>query len=523
MFNKNYRIIGIVAAVLLISAGVAMADRQTGMVKIGFLDLSEEGSPSVYQPNFNMYQGFQISLEKYNYRFDNGTCVNANFKNITLKNRNLSLGVTRARYYGINLNYNQYRRIYNSSSSANTERETFGGNAWLQPHRMIRLYGGIGSVGKKGSATNLYNDGPTILTNKVDYSQKYFNSGLRFTHSFYNVQADYRSTSFDDGIDMANDRNSTRTRINAVIRLPFYQKVILNGGFQHYTSKVKRRFDTLSANTAWGGMKYNYGSGYSLKYNFIWDRARRTGDLAATDNITQGLFISKVWPRRAGITLGYRHKGNDMVPDELSSNGYYLSTWAKITAQLTTRANYGSENKAVNEGQTLTGDRDYSRYRVSLKYDLPREYGNVRLIRENRKIENNEIGSESSYGKWSLTGYLNNSRFGELDYQYSYLKGEYDNSGGLFEFSDNILTGNYLSPRCHEFQLGAGGRYVRSRQDVDIESSRIYFKTLYSVTHAHKLEITYTIDNFDNLADMSRPYAEYYTANIIEVSYSYKF
>ncbi|MFH1701115.1 MAG: hypothetical protein ABIE07_11065 [Candidatus Zixiibacteriota bacterium] len=523
MLYETYKIICLVAAVLLLSAALAMAEQSTGVVKVGYLNLSEEGSLSVYHPNFNMYNGLQISLEKFNYRFNNGTRVNADFKNITLKNRDLSLGLSKSGNYGINLNYNQYRRIYNSTGSANTERKTIGGNAWFQPHRMIRLYGGIGSVGKEGYAANLYSIGPAILKNKINYSQKYFNSGFRFTHFYYNFQADYRSTSFNDDLVWDNDRNSSRARINAVIQLPFYQKVILNSGFQHYTTKVKNRFDTLSANTVWGGVKYNYGSGYSLKYDFIWDRARRTGDLTATDNITQGFFVSKVWPQTAGITLGYRHKVNDMIPDELSSRGYYLSGWAKLSPQMTAKANYGSENRAVNEGETLTGDRDYSRYRVSLKYDLPREYGNVRILRENKKIENNEIGSESSYGKWSLEGQLTKSGMGGLDFQFSYLKGVYDNMSGSFEFSDYILSGNYMSPVYREFQTGIGGQYVRSQQDVDIESSRIYFKGIYSITPVHKLEITYTIDNFDNLADMSRPYAEYYTSNIIEVSYSYKF
>jgi hypothetical protein len=73
------------------------------------------------------------------------------------------------------------------------------------------------------------------------------------------------------------------------------------------------------------------------------------------------------------------------------------------------------------------------------------------------------------------------------------------------------------------YQLGVGGTYVRSRQDVDVESFSVRFSANYMIQKIYKFEVTYAAHNFDDFNDPSPIYSRYYTANVVEVSLSREF
>ena len=328
---------------LLGAIGSAYGSGSFGTVKVGYVFLDETGNLSVNQPTFNTYEGFQLSIEKFRHTFENGIRTYGNFSNLTMNNRNLQAGVTRSEQFGVTVKNNQYRRTYSFAGDLFTRRRSTNSSFWVQPHKIVRLFGGFDITGKAGSTADLFD--AAVNVNEVDYSQTSYHAGVRLRHNQNYLQAEYRNSVFIDDLDPANDRISTRLRFNGVAPIPQYKNVMLNAGFQHYETAVKNRFDTLSTNTVWGGARLRYGGGYSLKYSFIWDRARRTGDMAATDNISQSIFIGKNWTRRAGITLGYRFGITDMILDEVSKSGYIIKGWVKPIRQVTIKGSYGSESK----------------------------------------------------------------------------------------------------------------------------------------------------------------------------------
>jgi hypothetical protein len=510
----------VLAAILGLGlAGSAGGTELDGLVKVGYVLLDEEGNRGVNQPTYNIYEGFSLSFEKLRYVAPNGTRFYGKLKNVTLNNRNIYAGVTKCGVYGLTISNNQYRRTYSFDGSQFTRRHRTNGQMWLQPHENIRLFGGYGVTGRKGRIANLFERAGVLPIRPVDYNQHYFNAGIRLTYDRRVAEFEYRDSDYTDALDNINDRNSRRFRVAAATPLPLRDNILINGGYQHYQNRLTNRRDTLTANTTWGGVRFYHDQGYSLKYSFIFDRARRTGDLAATDNMSHSLYVGRTWSGRGGVTVGYRYQTNDGVPDEVSTNGYFLSGWARLSSVMSVKAGLGSERKEVQEGRTLTGDRDYDRYWASLRYRL-RPCHTLRIKVEDKKTDNDDIGSSADFTRFSADLTSNSDIYDNLQVSYDYLTGDYENSDGSFTFGDHVVNGDLYTKEYRQFRAGIGGTYRKSTQDLDVESFSVRLTGVYSFMTDYELEVAYSAHNFDDLADPSPVYSRYYTANVVQVSLS---
>ena len=77
-----------------------------------------------------------------------------------------------------------------------------------------------------------------------------------------------------------------------------------------------------------------------------------------------------------------------------------------------------------------------------------------------------------------------------------------------------------LSAWRYDAQVGLGGTYLRSQEDLDVERFSVSFLGRYSLPPRYTLEVVYTAHNFDDLAAAAAPspYTDYYTANIVEIN-----
>jgi len=501
-----------------LQAAGAQASDYAGAIKIGYTIQDEEGNLATNQPTFNTYEGLGLSLNGFRYQFDDGTRLSANLQNITLNNRNLRAGLTKSGRFGLNAYSNQYRRTYNFAGSEFTRRSQSGGDVWVQPHPQVRLFGGLGVTAKKGSFRELYQPDLLLAIGQVDYGHTQYHAGAQFKYRQSSITGEYRGSSFTDDLNSVNDRQSQRFKISASSPLRRWRNIWMNAGFQHYENRLKNLGDTLTANTAWGGGRIFLKEGLSGRYSFIWDRARRSGDVLATDNVMHSLALGKTWRGQGGITVGYRNLVNDDAFDELKTNSFYVSGWASPSPRLTLRAGIGTSSTDDAEGTTLTGNEDVTR--MSAQATVRHNYGRLRLSAESRKKDNDDIGSTIDFTRFGADATLAEGRYGELSAAYHFVQGKYENSVGTFEFKDHIVTGQALTRAVYGVKAGVGGTYLKSQQDLDIERLSVSLLGRYAFATRYTFEVVYTAHNFDdfNNANMATLYSEYYTANIVEIN-----
>jgi hypothetical protein len=506
----------LVFVVVSIASAPVLSAGLSGDVRVGYLFLDEEGHMGVNQPTYNLYDGPVVSFERFAYRFENGARLSGSIKNITFNNRNLSVGVAKSGQYGLTVRHNKYRRTFSIEGDQFTRRHKTTGQGWVQPHDNIRLFGGYGQIQKNGQMAELF-DPVAPAVKSVDFKQKFFNAGIRLHQQRRFVELEYRGSDFTDETDATNERNSKRFKVTASAPVPNYEDLVLNAGFIRYQTEVGEQADTMTTSVTWGSAGYNFGDGLSARYSALIDRSRRTDDLVATDNISHALLGSKLWRGQGGITAGYRFASTDDVQAEISTVGFLLSGWVRASPKITLKAGYGSESKEVQDGRTLTGDANYTRFRASarMRFDEA-SFAVVKL--ENRKTENDNIGSVAEYLRLSGDVRYAKEEYGEAQVSYAYFDGNYENDGGQFQFQDHVFNGDLWTRDYKDFKAWLGGTYVRSKEDVDIESFSVRLSGIYSFRKDHRLEVVYTAHNFDDLSDITPPYTQYYTANVVEVS-----
>lgn len=508
-------------ALAFILVATIQSEEPHGKVSVGYIFTDEEGNNGIYQPSYNLYEGVGVSLEDFTYKLTNGTKLFGDFRNITLNNRYLTAGASKTGLFNLRLSHNQYRRTYSFDGDKSTKRRNSNGAFWIQAHKNIRLFGGYGVIAKKGESVELTEPAGFVGINGYDYSQKYFNGGARFNYAKSFVEVEYRGSEFENELNSLDKRNTKRYRISAWTPIPRFNEFSVNGGFQHFDLELPNINDTLTSNTGWGGVRYFNKDGFHAKYSFIWDRARRTTDLTATDNISNAVYVGKEWRDQGGLTVGYRHEINDDFSDELSTNGYFFSAWLKPHQKVTLKAGYGSEITDVESGSTLTGDKDFTRYQASGAYKF--KQGTWRIKLENKKTENDNIGSTAEFTRVGTDAVLNYEKYGELLFAYDFLNGDYENVDGTFNINDHVLWGDFLTKRYKGIRGGVGGTYVRSRRDLDVESFSVHFSLNYAFGLGNEVEVKYAAHNFDDFNDPSPIYSRYYTANIVEFILSREF
>lgn len=539
---KPYTMITLATLVTLLTLAAAVpAAQYNGRVSAGYIYLDEEGNEGVFQPTYNLYEGAALSLEDLYYIFNNGVRLYGDFENVTLNNRNIVFGISKSRLFGASIRHNQYRRSYSFDGDIFTRRNSTRGEAWVYPHRLIKLFGGAGYVDKHGALIEKFTEPPlgNPLVN-YDYDHIFYNAGVTVGTDSRFATFEFRGSDFsEDELDAnkpdlgggawnGSDRMSRRYRASAFGRVPRLDNLYLHGGFQRFEHEVKDFEDTLIANTGWAGARYFIAGGWSLRYNFIWDRARRTasnvfvGDLTSTDNITHAGFVDKRFRNFAGVTAGYQYRINDDVRDEIEGNSFVVSGWVRPIDPLTLRAGYGTDVLEVQTGRTLLGDRDQTRYWISGKYR--HRYGIFQAKVENRLRDYDDIGTSADFLRAATNLIVELDRYGRLSAAYAYYNGDYNNrENSNFAFEEHVLSGELLSAAYYGFRVGFGGMYYRTRLDQDIESFSLTFRAVYEFLEHYAVEAAYSAHNYDNFADLTGLYDQYYTANVARLNLIYDF
>jgi hypothetical protein len=502
---------------VVIASGPVMAQTTTGTVRAGYVFTDHEGNRSMDQTAYNIHEGLALSLEDLRHDFTSGLRIRADLQSFTLENRKLRTSVSKSGLFDLSFTHRASRRVYDFGNDVSTKRHVTNTTFWVQPHRMVRLFGGLGLTTKDGEQSPLV--GSDVIS-RVDYDHTHYNAGVRFQHQQRYLQADYRGTDFEDNTGRFSDRTSSRVRLIAGAPLPGFERLSLSLGFQHYSHRLDRHNDTLTANTVWGAARYLCPFGTQATYSFMFDRARRTGDWVATDNIAHAVSLGRTWPRLAGLTVGYRYYTNDDLFDELSSNGYYFNGWFKPVYKLTVRAGLGSEGLKIDDGRTLTGKRDRSRQYIQARWR--EDFGYLRARYESRRLTFDDIDSETDYSRVACDGSLIHDRYGQIILSYSYNIGQWDNSERRFEFTEHVFSADLLSAWYRGTRLGFGTTYYRSYDDVDVERFVVRFSGDYEFVPGYTAQLTYSAYNYDNLSFVGPTYTEYYTGNIVHLSLAYR-
>jgi len=503
----------------------------TGTTKLGWIFLDEEGSAAVDQPAYNIFDGPAFSLERFNLMFDNGLKVYGDLKNVTLNNRNLRLGLTKKARYGLTFNNYQYRQYYSHDGADYTRRRYYQGQAWVEPIDGLRAFGGFGQILKKGISSDYFEHAGLTAIRKVDYTQSLGNFGLQFNRDRHYFKMEYRLTDYSNWLDRDFDQLTSRLRFYGSAPIPTREDLFVNAGYQHYTAKIENKQDTLIADAFWGGVEWFGKKPYSVKYSFLFDRSRRTGDLSATDNILHALYLTRSWIAKGSFTIGYRYQTTDDVHDETSQNGYFASGWYKPMTDLTLKAGYGNEQSNVISGRTLNGEKSRTKFWAGLKYK--HNHLGCNLMLKNRSTDNDKyagwdqslsvdyprgISYSTDYTVIATDLYYENKAVGMLTISYSYSDGDYTNDVSKFAYHEHALSGDFESREIASLSIKFGGIYVRAKEDVDYERSDLHMGAEWNIKMGYGLEFKYTALNFDNYNDPSPIYTEYHTANVFEIN-----
>jgi len=510
----------VIPALSVIAAANVFPADYRGTVRAGYIYTDLEGNHAVNQGTFNLYDGVALSLNDFSANLRNGYQFNADLTNVTLHNRRLSLGLSKPGLLGVSFNHSAYRRVFDFNGNHRTKRYLTDGRLWWQAHEWFRLYGDIAVNSVSGDAGQYFGGIDHGIFSPVDYGNTRYGLGLTYRRRRTTGTVEYRGSSYNDDAAGRNDRRTRRLKITASSPIPRYERLVVAGGLQNFRMALDGRDDSLHSQTLWGGARLYLNHGYQFRYSFLFDRARRTGDVVETDNLVHALYVGRVWRSKGGVTLGYQRRINDDVFDERTGNNWYVSGWFKPIPALTLDAGHGSETLEVATGQTLTGRRDRNRAWVSAKYRY--SVGWLRMKVTNRETEYEEIGSDAEYLRFAGDTWLDLPRYGQVSASYSYHTGEYENTTSLFEFTEHIVSGDVTSLEYYGARAGLGGTYFRSGKDTDVESFSIRVSGSYTHTSGAGLEVIYTSHNFDNFADPGAFYSEYYTDNVLQLNLSYR-
>ena len=500
-------------AILLLPV-FAIADGGSGTVRIGYIFTDDEGNASAMYRAYNEYEGGALSFENFRLDLNNGVRLTATARNLTLNNRNVSIGLNQTKRFGVTLNNSAYRRIYSFEGNNATRRRSTGGTFYVIPHAWVRLYGGGQWVTRKGSTVPLFDVAPFEQhpVKEVDGKNNFYHGGFRVAHRGASLNAEVRTHAYINDLKPALDQDRVTYRLDAQLPIPSYEQVIVTGGFRRYTSKFADTTLEFSANTGWFGATAALSPKLSVRGTVVLDRAKSDFDLISTDNVTYAGYLTYAEPRRSSFTVGYQVGSNDDFDNEIRSNTFYFSGWY-AASQIELRGDVGLRAEEVREGSRFIGDEDRNRYRGKLTWKIP-DRGKLQLSLENRTRENLEIQSSTDFTRVGLDGNLELWDDWNVTGSYSHAKGTYENSEQSFEFTDNVVSGDLTLPEYKRLTLSGGLVYYRSGKDIEVESVSMRMLADYQIGDLYHLELKYDGHNYDDLKlrDM------YYTANTVELT-----
>jgi hypothetical protein len=507
---------GVLGVLALTSS--AWANDYSGRLSLGYVWTDEEGDLSLNQPTFNTYEGVALSLRGFRYNLKDGTYVFGDLRNMTLNNRNLKAGVSKPGLYYLALDARQYRRIYSADGGQATQRAVNGGNAWIQPHRLFKVFGGYSLTHRRGGFVELYELGGVPPSRSVDFKNQFYNAGVTVGERLRSLELEYKGQSYTDELGVADDYKTTRLRASGRSALPRYENLWVNAGYEYYQRRRETSGDSLETNLGWGGLRLNLEDGWTARYSFIWDRTRSTAEPVATDNIVNAIGIDKSFRQKGGLGVGYRYLLKDDVFHERTGNSFFATGWYRPTPKVDLRADVGASSLDDKQSTTLVGDEDFTRFRIAAGFqDTP---GKIRLKYESSERKHDDIGSTIDYDKFGADLTLKRDAYGSLTVSYSNIQGEYIDAYYTFNLDDHVLDGLVETRVWHGIQALFGGTYLRSKGDLDTERFSVKAGGRYTFAKRYTLEAIYSAHNFDDFLDANNPglYTRYYTANIVEVN-----
>lgn len=514
---RHARYIALAGMILGILYGVGYASGEgSGKIRLGYVITDEDGNLAVNHETYNLYEGPSVSLEDFRYLMNNGMNLSADLKNISLNNRNLNASLFKPGQYGISLNNQQYRRIYSFDGDKFTRRRTTGGQLYVYPIRQVKLYGGYSQTDKFGEDAYIIPPFGEQLLSSTDYSHKSFNVGgqARFTQG--SINAEYRQYDFTDDAVASSDREARAVRVSAFAPVPYYKRLQLSGGYQYREDKHDEPYVFLKSNTGWGGARLYLPHDYVAEGRFMAARTDETNRPVAVDNYVGTASISRNWPKYGGLRVGYENRIADDIYNRTSSDGYLFDGWLRYFPKLLVRARLTLRTKSVTDGETLVGDEDMTRHKVSARYQIT-DWGDVALSWQGKIKTNDDIDTRVDYNAVTAEANLSRAAYGRVSLMYSYYQGKYENrteaAPNVYEFYDHVLTGSVYPVEYRKVQVWGGATYYRSKRDRDLEKIGGYVGARYTFPHDYQLEAKYKVYNFDNFLVTD----EYYTGNIINV------
>ena len=497
--------------ILLLFASSSFGQNGGGDLKLGYVYIDEDGNMSVSHSSFNYYDGAAISLENFHYRFRNGFKIKSNLENINLENRNLSFELGKTGRFGIDINTNRYRRVYDFEGDSRTKRDLTSAGLWFNPSKYVKVFadGSFNSV--SGIIRDSFDPGFNGITRELDYSSRKYGFGTRIKYGGRMFQAEYYAISYSDEIDELKDQSRMRYRLMAHFPVPGYEWLVLSGVLQKFKTEFDDNGFGLKSTTARGSVLARLPQNLMLNYIAFYNRAGSDSDFVETDNIAHLIYAGYTRPATFGVTAGYQMDINDDFEDEIKGNSYYFSGWLKPYEVFELKTEYGFRAEEVEDGLRLVGNEDRGRIRAYGTYRKP-ELGSFKVGFENRMRKNEQLDSEADFNRYHFDFYLKNLEIFVISSGYSYSRGDYDNNDTEFEFTSQQVYLNIDSREYRGIAAGFGLTYFRNKLDLDDESINLSFRGSYRFKGGNRVELVYRVFNFDDFTLLDN----YYTENIIE-------
>ncbi|UCE65810.1 MAG: hypothetical protein JSU85_13240 [Candidatus Zixiibacteriota bacterium] len=497
--------------ILLLAGSISFAQNGGGDLKLGYIYIDDEGNRSVSHSSFNYYDGPAISLENFHYRFKNGFRIKSNLENINLDNRNLSFELGKTGRFGIDINTDRYRRVYDFDGDSRTKRDLTSAGIWFNPSRYVKVFADGSFNSTSGKIRDSFEPGFNAITRELDYNSRKYGVGARIKYKGRMFHAEYNTISYSDEIDGLKDQSRMRYRLMAHFPVPDYEWLVLSGVLQKFKTEFDDTGFELKSTTARGSVLARLPQNFMLNYIAFYNRAGSDSDFVETDNIAHLIYAGYTRPATFGITAGYQMDINDDFEDEIKANSYYFSGWLKPYEVFELKTEYGFRAEEVEDGFRLVGNEDRSRIRAYWTYRKS-ELGSFKVGFENKMRKNEQLDSEADFDRYHFDLSLDNIEMFMFSGGYSYSRGDYDNNDTEFEFTSQQVYLNVDSKVYRGFVAGFGLTYFRSKLDLDDESINMIFRGSYRFRGGNRAELVYRVFNFDDFLLLDN----YYTENIIE-------
>jgi len=508
---KLIKITALMSVLLLLNVSAIFAQNGSGDIRLGYVYIDEEGNQSVSHSSFNYYDGPVISLENFRYRFNNGLQLKSNLRNLNIDSRNLYFGLEKTGKFGVDVNSNRYRRVYDFNGNSETKRDLTSAGIWLYPNKHLKVFadGSFNSV--SGEIDDMFNAGPGINTREIDYDRSKYALGARIKYNGSMFHAEYNMISYTDNNDELKDQSRDRIKLIGFTPLPGHEWILLSGQYLKFETKYDVNEIELKSTTLKGSVLARFSKNISVNYIAFYNRAGSDDDLVETDNIAHLIYASYNQPKQYGFTVGYQKDTNDDFEEVVEANSYYFSGWLKPVQDFEVKIESGLRSEEVEEGFRLTGNEDRNRLKVYAKYKLHNQ-GSVKIGFESKERENEQLESEADFKRYYFESNLRGLEYFILSGGYSYSEGEYTNSLSAFEFTSKQVYLNINSKEYKSVTGSFGLTYYRNKLDLDTEGINLLFKGSYKLGKSQRAELTYKVFNFDDFLVMD----QYYTENIVE-------